>query len=118
MSSSSRVEDGSRTPSVQLLESVRELFVRYVRLSRVEYADILSLWTLHAHAIQSAYTSPRLLLRSAEKESGKTRTLEVLRLLVPARSIFNNPSAATLYRLLKEAPETFLIDEVDGIFTG
>jgi hypothetical protein len=42
-----------------------------------------SLWTMHTHLISHWESTPRLALLSAEPESGKTRTLEILELLTP-----------------------------------
>jgi len=100
-----------------LLDSVRQLIVRYVCLPAPEYADVMALWAAHAHAIAAATTSPRLIFKSPEKASGKTRCLEVLETLVPAPLATVNASVAAVFRLLKEEPTTTLLfDEVDSIF--
>jgi hypothetical protein len=52
---------------------------------------------------------------SAEPESGKTRTLEVLDLLVYRPAPILDPSAASLYRGLDSGEiVTLLVDEVDA----
>jgi len=100
-----------------LLDSVRQLIVRYVCLPAPEYADVMALWVAHCHAIGAATTSPRLVFKSPEKASGKTRALEVLETLVPSPLATVNASVAAVFRLLKEEPTTTLLfDEVDSIF--
>lgn len=99
-----------------LLDSVRALIVRFVRLPGEEYADAIALWVLHAHAIAAATTSPRLVFKSPEKSSGKTTALDVLETLVPAPLNTVNASVAAVFRLLKDEQATLLFDEVDSIF--
>lgn len=99
-----------------LLARVKELFTTYVRLPGEEYADAIALWVAHSHAIAAASTSPRLLFKSAEKASGKTRALEVLETLVPSPLATINATIAALFRLLEEEQSTLLFDEVDAVF--
>jgi Protein of unknown function (DUF3631) len=99
-----------------LLDSVRQLVTRYVRLPGDEYADAIALWVVHAHAITAATTSPRLIFKSPEKASGKTRCLEVLDTIVPAPLFTVNASVAAVFRLLKDEQASLLFDETDAIF--
>jgi hypothetical protein len=55
-----------------------------------------SLWTMHTHLISHWESTPRLALLSAEPESGKTRTLEILELLTPNAVAAVNASPAYL----------------------
>jgi hypothetical protein len=55
---------------------------RFVSLS-TEQARVVTLWVANTHAIDAADCTPYVSINSAEKQSGKTRLLEVLRLLVP-----------------------------------
>jgi hypothetical protein len=48
--------------------------------------------------------------------SGKSRLLEVVKLLARGPRLFVNVSAAALFRLIEKECPTVLIDEVDGIF--
>ncbi len=100
-----------------LLDRVRRLVTRYVVLPSEEYADSIALWVAHAHAIRAATASPRLVFKSPEKASGKTRALEVIEPLVPAPLNTVNASVAAVFRLLKEEQATLLFDEVDSIFS-
>ena len=99
-----------------LLNRVRQLITRFVVLPGDEYADAVSLWAVHAHAITAAYTTPRLVLKSPELSSGKTTALEVIRTVVPAAVSTSNASVAAIFRLLREEQATLLLDEGDSIF--
>lgn len=99
-----------------MLAAVREYVSRYVQLPGADYLNAIVLWIAHAHVIASADTSPRLVFKSPEKESGKTRALEVLELVVPSPKFTMNSTIAAIFRRLKENQVTLLIDEVDAIF--
>jgi Protein of unknown function (DUF3631) len=76
-----------------------------------------SLWTMHTHLISHWESTPRLALLSAEPESGKTRTLEILELLTPNAVAAVNASPAYLFRRAAgDEPPTILFDEIDTIF--
>src|SRR5437868_2291044 len=106
-----------RPNTAALLAEARDFFRRYVSLPGDHYHDAVALWVLHAHAIAAADDSPRLVFKSPEKESGKTRALEVLEVLTPAPLNAINATVAAIFRLLKDEPATLLFDEVDAIFS-
>lgn len=98
-----------------LLDSLCDLVREYVVMSSVQ-ADAVTLWACHTHALDAFETTPFLDLTSPEKRCGKTRTLDVLELVVarPWRTIM--PSEAVLYRKIDASSPTLLLDEVDAIF--
>lgn len=106
-----------RPDTAALLTEVRTFFRRFVSLPGDHYHDAVALWVLHAHAIAAADDSPRLVFKSPEKESGKTRALEVLEVLTPAPLNAINATVAAIFRLLKDEAATLLFDEVDAIFS-
>jgi Protein of unknown function (DUF3631) len=75
-----------------------------------------ALWIAHTHAFDAADATPRLSIRSAEAESGKTRWLESLKLLVRGPIFMVGVSDAALFRLIEESGRTPLLDEIDTIF--
>ena len=89
---------------------------RFVAFPSEAALDSVTLWAVHTHLIDSAENSLRLALLSAELGSGKTRTLEVLDLLVRSPMSALNASTAAVFRSLKVSPRTLLFDEVDTIF--
>jgi hypothetical protein len=77
---------------------------------------VLALWAAHTHASKSFYVTPRLIIDSAEPESGKTRVLELLNLITHAPIFTMNTTIAALYRRLAGEPRTILLDETDAVF--
>lgn len=76
----------------------------------------VTLWAAHCHAVAAFDSSPRLALLSPEPGSGKTRTLEVLGLLVPRPMHVLNASVAVTFRAVDAEQPTLLLDEVDALF--
>lgn len=100
------------------LTELADFIGSFVAFPSPEARDALALWVAHCHAIDAAATTPRLSIRSPEKQSGKTRLIEVLDLVVP-RSIFAvNLSVPVLFRSIGDPPPTVLWDEADALFRG
>jgi hypothetical protein len=59
----------------ELLDRVAEFLGRFSVFPDQHCAPTLALWYAHTHAVQHFYTTPRLILDSAEPGSGKTRVL-------------------------------------------
>jgi hypothetical protein len=75
-----------------------------------------TLWTAHTHAFDAAEYTPRLSIRSPEAESGKTRFLEVLKLLVRAPLLAVEISDAAMFRVVEARKPSVLHDEIDAVF--
>ena len=97
-----------------LLENIARTYLRFVAMSQ-EQADALALYVAHTYAFESADVTPYIYLTSPEKRSGKTRTLEVSKLLVNKPISSANITPAALFRLIETVP-TLLIDEIDAVF--
>lgn len=71
-------------------------------------------WIAHTYLLPAFYATPRLAILSPEKRSGKTRLLEITKLLVQNPIGMVSPSPASLYTLIEgsEVTPTFLIDEI------
>jgi hypothetical protein len=54
------------------LTDVSRMLRKYVVVSDVQ-ADAIALWCAHSHAHEAADVSPKVVLKSAQKRSGKTR---------------------------------------------
>jgi Protein of unknown function (DUF3631) len=100
-----------------LLEEVVRFIRRYVVLDP-EAAHLLALWVLHTHAFEAAVTTPYVRVHSAERESGKTRLLELLALLVRRGWLEINPTAAVVFRGIDAEAPTLLLDEIDQMAFG
>jgi Protein of unknown function (DUF3631) len=99
-----------------LLDQVAATLARYVAFPSPAAEVAVTLWTAHAHAVTAFESTPRLALLSAEKGSGKTRTLEVLELLVPRPMHAVSATAAALFRAVEAQQPTLLFDEADTYF--
>ena len=100
-----------------LLDAVVAFYRRFVIVS-AEQADTLALWTLHTHAFLASDYTPYILITSPERESGKSRTMEIAHLLAAKAEPTANVSVAAVFRISAEdPPPTFLMDEIDMIFS-
>jgi hypothetical protein len=111
-----RSGSGGRVTDLALtLEVVAKFVRRFVVLSD-DQVVALALYVVHTHCYEAAETTPYVSVTSAEKQSGKTRLLEVLELLVGNPLPTANISDAALFRAITERKPTLLFDEVDAIF--
>lgn len=99
-----------------LLEETLEQLARYIAFPSEHALVAVTLWAAHAHALDAFESTPRLASLSAEKGSGKTRTLEVLEELVPNAMHAVNCTAAALFRAVSTSRSTVLFDECDTYF--
>ncbi len=100
----------------EILDDVREFIGRFVAFPTPGCLAAVTLWVAHTHLVMVGESSPRLALLSPEAGSGKTRTLEILELLVHNPMLSLSASPAAIFRSLKLNPRTILFDEVDAIF--
>jgi len=103
--------EGQRT-----LDAVSIFIGRFIRLPSEHALTALTLWIAHCHCMEHWHTSPRIGFMSEEKESGKTRCLEVCEQLTPGALLSFNLSPAALVRKVAEGGHTILFDEVDALF--
>jgi hypothetical protein len=105
-------------PSVEgraLLGDLDALLKRYVILT-VHQRHVVALWVMHTHTFAAFETTPYLWVTSAMKQSGKTRLLEVLELVVAKPWLTGRLSAAVLVRKVDAEGPTLLLDETDAAF--
>ena len=115
--------DTGATPQglTDLLNRMTAWIDRYsVHLSEHE-ARVLALWAAHTWAVMGFYTTPRLIISSATKGSGKTRQLELLENLVCVPKLTADTTPAVLFRTVEKGheqgrPPTILFDEADATF--
>lgn len=98
-----------------LLNDVERFIRRFVVVTDDQSA-VLTLWVLHAHALDAFDCTPYLQVTSATKGAGKTRLLEVFELLVPQPWLTGRTSAAALTRKVNGESPTLLLDESDTAF--
>jgi hypothetical protein len=105
-----------RTLSDALL-SVEEILERYVVLPSEDHYTAVTLWVAHTYLFDLWDATMYLAITSPEKQSGKTRLLENLELLVshPVRAEMASPAA--LYTIADRGG-TMLLDELDAAFAA
>jgi hypothetical protein len=109
-------EDVDPEDGCDVLDDLVAFLTRYVAFPQPGQAEAVALWGLHTHAIAAFESTPRLAVLSPEKQSGKTRVLEVLHLV--CRNATHNPNmtASYLFHVVDLRCPTLLVDEVDTIF--
>ena len=98
----------------ELIADLVEQIACYVILS--EHAAVaVALWTLHAHAHDAAFHSPRLTATSPTMRCGKSTLLRTIGRLVPRPLPTANITPAAMFRVVEAAKPTLLIDEADSV---
>jgi len=97
----------------ELFDELERLLARFVAFPSDEARWAVTLWIAHTHTLNAFESTPRLAALSPEKQSGKTRLLEVLGLVTPSPMHVVNLSAAALYRVVADRQPTLLLDEAD-----
>jgi Protein of unknown function (DUF3631) len=100
----------------QLLEDVWHAIARYCVLPGDHEYIAVTLWCAYTHFADVFDFAPRLVIRSPQKRSGKTRLLEAVSEMVHAPLKTINASSAYIFRSLDQGPRTLIFDEVDGLF--
>jgi hypothetical protein len=109
--SSGQAQDAS------VLYRLQAFVQRFVSLSESQ-ARIAALWVVHTHVFSAADATPYLTITSAEKQSGKSRLLEVFDTLVASPWFTGKVTAAVLIRKIDAERPTLLLDESDAAFGG
>jgi Protein of unknown function (DUF3631) len=99
----------------ETLNAVMEFVRRFVSLTEAQ-ARVVALWVAHTHCLDAGDCTPYLSVTSPEKQSGKTRLLEVLELLVFEPWLTGRVSSAVLARKIDVKHPTLLLDESDTAF--
>lgn len=103
---------------ITIADEIVAFLRRFVVFTSDAQADAIALWILHTHAFDTAYATPYLYVHSAEKQSGKTRVIEVVSTLARHAVVTASTSSAAMFRLIAQDKPTLFIDEVDAVFTG
>lgn len=102
-------------PASDLLDEVNDFIRKYVSMG--ESASLaVTLWIAHTYAPDAAEYTPYIAILSPEKQSGKTRLLDVLNMLASRAEMMARTTAAALVRTIDSEKPTILLDEVDAIF--
>ena len=99
-------------------DDLLKIFRRFVSADDAEL-HVLTLWVIHTHCfLNTASYTPYLCVTSAEKGSGKTRVLDVLKHLVRNPLMTASISPAALARTVDDQRPCILLDEYDAAFKG
>jgi hypothetical protein len=98
-----------------VLRQLYDFLGRFIRYPSEAAHVAHTLWIVHTYMMDRWSATGRLAFLSAEKESGKTRALEVTEKLVPNPKMTANGSANYLFRIAAQGV-TLLYDEIDTIF--
>lgn len=102
-----------------LLSELKDALSKYVILPSEDHLVAVTLWIAATHLLPAFEYAPRLVVRSPEKRSGKSRLLEIIDATChqPLRAV--NATVAAIFRSLDEGhPPTLLIDEADTLFSS
>jgi hypothetical protein len=101
----------------EILHRISMYTRRFVAQSASQ-TTVVTLWIAHTHAFDAADFTPYLSISSPEKQSGKTRLLEVMRPLVRNPWLTGRVTAAVLVRKIDAECPVLLLDESDAAFSG
>lgn len=97
----------------EVLDDLARVLREYIIVSDVQ-ADATALWITHTHAHHLAETSPKLVLKSPQKRSGKTRLIEVLSRVTARPLPISGIKPSALLRLIELHRPSLLLDEIDA----
>jgi putative DNA primase/helicase len=101
--------------ATQLFAEIEARILQHVAMPK-DLAFVVALWIgqswIHQHATYSAILG----VTSAEKDSGKSTLMGVIRFMVPRSLMTVGISAAALYRSIEKWNPTLVIDECDQLF--
>lgn len=105
-------------PPSDILDLVLGFATLHVVFPTRAHAVAYTAWIAHTHFLQHFDSTPRLAIVAPEKQSGKTRALEVAESLIPNALRSSSTTTPVLFRLI-ESPDrpTILIDEADAIWS-
>ena len=101
----------------KMLDQLVTTLRRYVILSHSQ-ADSVGLWIAFTHVHDVFDVSPRLVVKSAQKRSGKTTLFSALNRVVARPRVASSITASALLRLIEMQSPTMLIDEMDALMAG
>lgn len=101
----------------EVLDTTHDFLSRFLVMSD-DGLRVLALWIFHTWAFDAAETTPYISIRSPERESGKTRVIEVVALIARSTEQVADASISALFRIIEKFRSTLLFDEVDGVFRG
>jgi hypothetical protein len=103
----------------ELLDRVHAALTRYVIFPSLAAAIAVTLWIVATHALPAWQHATRLAIISPQKRCGKSRLLDIVRLLSFNPMASTDMSAAVIYRSIGDDDSktpTLFVDEADALF--
>jgi hypothetical protein len=101
-----------KVDGAKLLDDIADIIRRHV-IMPPHAAEAIALWVVHTHLFERFLISPRLAIRSATKQCGKTTTLDIIGRVVRRPLPTVNTTPAAMFRIIESDQPTLLIDEAD-----
>ena len=102
---------------LELVQKLRALYERYLVLP-YGASIVLAFWALHTYAVNAFDYSPRLCIKSAAPQCGKTQLLQLLELTTYSPVNISSITASGIFRTIAAWHPTLLIDEADTYING
>lgn len=96
---------------VELVETVKQYIV-----ADDEVITVLVLWCIFTWCMDIVYYAPILHITSSEKQSGKTKLLNITKRLTCSPKIVSSITKAALFRKVSERQDTLLFDKLEKTF--
>jgi hypothetical protein len=109
--------DATQLLTAELIGEVEALLERFVVLPNNDAKIALALFVLHTWAFEAAHATPYIIVLSAEKQSGKSRLMELLAFVTRDPLKTSSATEAALYQYIDEIKPTLYFDETDAMFT-
>jgi len=104
------------------LDAVEKLLRRYLVLPDPSYYPAMVLWIAHTYGFTRWDSTPRIAFMAPEKDSGKSRALELLEALCAHARIVSGRAGISLAGIRQfingDQTPTVLVDEIDTVFGG
>src|SRR5262245_66525080 len=99
-----------------LLDKARDFIGQFIVFPSRHALTAVTLWVAHTYLVDRFDSTPRLAVLSKEKQSGKTRVLEVIGPLSNGPERLSETSASFIFRRVAGGDVTVLLDECDAIW--
>lgn len=97
-----------------LLDEMAAAMASHIAMTDTE-ADTIALWCVYSHGYELFPVAPRLGIRAATAECGKTEALRRIKRFVNRPLECDGLTAAVFFRVIDASKPTFLLDELDNM---
>ncbi len=113
-----QVEQTNPELDLELIPDVKGYLHRFVDLPSEFYEEVLANWIIHTWAFRAFYVTPYLYISSAGPGTGKTRTMDVIGVLVRNADTATDSPVHVLAQEIEANCPTMLFDEIDTVWAG